>query len=40
MEASGVVLAVHQPGELPEVEQSGLTVAPGTFNTITVKAVS
>ncbi|XP_078360084.1 bile acid-sensitive ion channel-like [Oculina patagonica] len=37
MEGSGVVIALHQPGELAEVEKTGLTAAPGTLNTITIK---
>ncbi|KAL9986155.1 hypothetical protein ACROYT_G000249 [Oculina patagonica] len=40
MEGSGVVIALHQPGELAEVEKTGLTAAPGTLNTITIKGVS
>ncbi|KAJ7388602.1 amiloride-sensitive sodium channel [Desmophyllum pertusum] len=40
MGGSGVIVAVHQPSESAEVEKTGLTLAPGTLNTITLRGVS
>lgn len=40
LEGSGVMVAVHQPGELAEMENTALAMAPGTLNTITLMGVS